>query len=450
MKKIYFIEAFKNIKKNLFTSILLVICFVVLFIIFHKVTIQAFWAEETKKQAGIMSVFEYSEVRYWPGVSLRILETTLSELSNEEQFAAGRVMDRIMNGLREDYDALGLWKYQKMGYIPDTNKEAFCCSPEMYKINGSMMIIKEGSWFDDSDFIREHQVRKGYIAPVIIGSSFAEDYGLSIGDIFVPDMFWDEEQLRFNDEIGYQLGQTNQWKVIGILEPESSYYYKGMITPLDSKVLLPHYVVPTIDEYIEENGDELTDEMMLLVWEIYYRFRTTDFFVKSGVVEEAAEFVSEQIATNDFLSEYYSVRAVKGRSMTMIAENQEKASNFYNVIAVMTYILTLIGIIMSVNNKIQNNKRNYAIHVLNGATVFDLIFCSVSEVMMIILIADIVYFLFPFRTSILSSESISGDLLFSIPLFVLIANILTFAITVLVSAVSLHNFDTVEQLKRKE
>ncbi|MBE6897333.1 MAG: hypothetical protein E7477_09610 [Ruminococcaceae bacterium] len=358
-------------------------------------------------------------------------------------------MDRIMNGLREDYDALGLWKYQKMGYIPDTNKEAFCCSPEMYKINGSMMIIKEGSWFDDSDFIREHQVRKGYIAPVIIGSSFAEDYGLSIGDIFVPDMFWDEEQLRFNDEIGYQLGQTNQWKVIGILEPESSYYYKGMITPLDSKVLLPHYVVPTIDEYIEENGDELTDEMMLLVYEIFDRFRTTDFFVKSDVVEEAVDFIKEQIASNDFLSEYYSVSAGKSRSMTMIAENQEKASNFYNVIAVITYILTLLGIIMSVNNKIQNNKRNYAIHSLNGATVFDLVLCSVSEIMTLMLFADIIYFLFPFG-KLIQSQSIGTELLLAIPLFILAANILTSIITAIVSVSALHNFDTVENLKRKE
>ena len=449
MKKIYFIEAFKNIKKNLFTSILLVICFVVLFIIFHKVTIQALWTEETKKQAGIMSVFEYASISYGSKVNPRILETILSELSNEEQVAAGRVMDRIMNGLREDYDALGLWKYQKMGYIPDTNKEAFCCSPEMYKINGSMMIIKEGSWFDDSDFIREHQVRKGYIAPVIIGSSFAEDYGLSIGDIFVPDMFWDEEQLRFNEEIGYQLGQTNQWKVIGILEPESSYYYKGMITPLDSKVLLPHYVVPTIDEYIEENGDELTDEMMLLVYEIFDRFRTTDFFVKSDVVEEAVDFIKEQIASNDFLSEYYSVSAGKSRSMTMIAENQEKASNFYNVIAVITYILTLLGIIMSVNNKIQNNKRNYAIHSLNGATVFDLVLCSVSEIMTLMLFADIIYFLFPFG-KLIQSQSIGTELLLAIPLFILVANILTFIITAIVSVVALHNFDTVENLKRKE
>ena len=449
MKKIYFIEAFKNIRKNLFTSILLVICFVVLFIIFHKVTIQALWAEETKKQAGIMSVFEYSEVRYGSEMSPRICMAALSELSNEEQFAAGRVMDRIMNGLREDYDALGLWKYRKMGYIPNTNKEAFCCSPEMYKINGSMMIIKEGSWFDDSDFIREHQVRKGYIAPVIIGSSFAEDYGLSIGDIFVPDMFWDEEKLRFNDEIGYQRGITNQWKVIGILEPESSYYYNGMITPLDSKVLLPHYVVPTIDEYIEENGDELTDEMMSLVGEIYDRFRTTDFFVKKEVVEEAVDFISEQIATNDFLSEYYSARAGKSRSMTMIAENQEKASNFYNVIAVITYILTLLGIIMSVNNKIQNNKRNYAIHSLNGATVFDLVLCSVSEIMTLMLFADIIYFLFPFG-KLIQSESIGTELLLAIPLFILAANILTFIITAIVSVSALHNFDTVENLKRKE
>ena len=446
MKKIYFIEAFKNIKKNLFTSILLVICFVVLFIIFHKVTIQALWAEETKKQAGIMSVFEYSEVRYGSEVSPRICMVALSELSNEEQLAAGRVMDNIMIGLREQFGAYGTFFFRSSPYDKEGTEY---CPPEMYKVNGTMMIIKEGSWFDDSDFIREPQIQKGYIAPVILGSKFAEKYNLSLGDIFVPDMLYDEEQLRFNEEIGYQLGQTNQWEVIGILEPESSYYYRGMITPLDSKVLIPDYVVPTIDEYIAENGDELTDEMMSLVWEIYTRFRNTDFFVKSDVVEEAAEFVSEQIATNDFLSEYYSARAVKSRSMTMIAENQEKASNFYNVIAVITYILTLLGIIMSVNNKIQNNKRNYAIHSLNGATVFDLVLCSVSEIMTLMLFADIIYFLFPFG-KLIQSQSIGTELLLAIPLFILAANILTFIITAIVSVSALHNFDTVKNLKRKE
>jgi len=222
-----------------------------------------------------------------------------------------------------------------------------------------------------------------------------------------------------------------------------------MITPLDSKVLLPHYVVPTIDEYIEENGDELTDEMMLLVYEIFDRFRTTDFFVKSDVVEEAVDFIKEQIASNDFLSEYYSVSAGKSRSMTMIAENQEKASNFYNVIAVITYILTLLGIIMSVNNKIQNNKRNYAIHSLNGATVFDLVLCSVSEIMTLMLFADIIYFLFPFG-KLIQSQSIGTELLLAIPLFILAANILTSIITAIVSVSALHNFDTVENLKRKE
>ncbi|MBQ2720121.1 MAG: hypothetical protein IJF23_01165, partial [Clostridia bacterium] len=116
MKKIYLIEAFKNIKKNLFTSILLVICFVVLFIIFHKVTIQALWAEETKEQAGIMSVFEYSEVRYGSEVSPRICMVALSELSNEEQLAAGRVMDNIMIGLREQFGAYGTFFYRGSAY----------------------------------------------------------------------------------------------------------------------------------------------------------------------------------------------------------------------------------------------------------------------------------------------------------------------------------------------
>ena len=138
MKKIYLIEAFKNIKKNLFTSILLVICFVVLFIIFHKVTIQALWAEETKEQAGIMSVFEYSEVRYGSEVSPRICMVALSELSNEEQLAAGRVMDNIMIGLREQFGAYGTFFFRSSAYDKEGTEYEIRTRKNRQKMAGSM------------------------------------------------------------------------------------------------------------------------------------------------------------------------------------------------------------------------------------------------------------------------------------------------------------------------
>ena len=135
----------------------------------------------------------------------------------------------------------------------------------------------------------------------------------------------------------------------------------------------------------------------------------------------------------------------------MIAQNQEKASNFYNTIAIITYILSSFGIIMSVSNKIQNNKRNYAIHSLNGATIYDLIMCSVTEVFMLMLIADAFFFAFPY--AIYYHRVTMGNNIFiarETPIFVLAVNIITLLVAVLVSIIVLHKFETVEHLKKKD
>ena len=135
----------------------------------------------------------------------------------------------------------------------------------------------------------------------------------------------------------------------------------------------------------------------------------------------------------------------------MAAQNQEKASNFYSTVAIITYIISAFGIVMSVNNKIQSNKRNYAIHSLNGATVYDLIMCSVTEITLLMLVADAFFFAVPY--SLYYHRVNMGNGIYigrETPLFVLAINILTIIIAVVVSVIALHRFDTVGYLKKKE
>ena len=66
---------------------------------------------------------------------------------------------------------------------------------------------------------------------------------------------------------------------------------------------------------------------------------------------EAIKFVNEHILSNSFLSQYYIAKE-ENETISMVAQNQEKASNFYSTIATITYIISIFGIVMSVSNKI--------------------------------------------------------------------------------------------------
>ena len=453
MKKIYFLEAFKNIKQNLATSVLLILCFIVLFFIFSDVSMQTVLSSKANEESETVSLVDYAQISMGPFTNLspRKQAEVLDSIKPEEKLAAGRAMDNIINGLRNNFSAYECISIQSL-YGPGPTYELLgkYCSYDIYDVSSSILIIKEGKWFEKGDFNRSEQVKKGYIAPVILGEKFAEKYGLSVGDTFIADMVYDEEKRQFTDEEEYKDGQTYTWHVIGIFEEDSSFFYRGHLQPVNNIALLPFFDLPTLDEVIKENNGEINDSVLFYIDMIFTFFRNTDFFIKSDYMKDALNFVNGEIANNDFLSQFYMAKE-SNDTITMVAQNQKKASDFYAAVAIIIYVISSFGIIMSVINKIQSNRHNYAIHSLNGASVFDLIMCSVTEIALLMLVADAFFFAFPYRMYYHRVNMGNGIYVGrATPLFVLAVNIITLLIAVIVSVFVLSKFDTVGHLKERE
>jgi hypothetical protein len=453
MKTVFFSEAFKNIKKNLITSFLLILCFILLFIIFAETSMHAVLKNISGERADMASLIDYTEIEMVPFTNLSPMRqaVVLSSMLPEEQLAAGRAMDNIISVLRDKFGAFECVSIQSI-YGPEPRYEIMgeYCSYDFYAVSSSMLIIKEGEWFEKKDFNRSEQTKKGYIAPVVLGAKFAEKYGLSVGDTFIADMIFDEEQRKVIDEYGFEEGQTYNWKVIGVFEKDSSYLYRGQVHPVNNIAILPFYYLPTLDEVLEENNGEINDSVLSYIGTEFTFFRNTDFFIKSDDMKDALDFVNEEIANNGFLSQYYIARE-SNDSIKMAAQNQAKASDFYNAVAIITYIISVFGIMMSVYTKIQNNKRNYAIHSLNGATVYDLIMCSITEIALLMIIADAFFFAVPYilyyhRVTIGNGIYVGRESF----IFVLAVNFATLVFAIGVSAFVLRKFDTAVYLKKKE
>lgn len=453
MKKIYFLEAFKNIKQNLSTSVLLILCFILLFFIFSDVSIQTVLTLKASEDSEKISLIDYTQIGFASitSNSPRVLMEAFASLENDEIIAAGRAMDNIITTLREKYNAVENMHIRTLYSQIDSSLLGDFCSYDLYRLCSSILIIKEGKWFEKEDFNRYEQQKKGYIAPVILGAKFAEKYKLSVGDIFVADMFYDEEYRNFIDESAYADGTTYTWKVIGIFEPDSSFIYRGGINPVNNRVMLPEYETPTLDEVLLENNGEINDNVLRYITSaLYTAFRTTDYYINIDDLPEALQYINNEIANDGFLSQYYIAEG-SNSLVTMVAQNQKKASDFYAAVAIIIYVISSFGIIMSVINKIQNNKHNYAIHSLNGASVFDLIMCSVTEIVLLMFVADAFFFAVPYsiyyhRVNIGNGIYVGRET----PLFVLTVNIITLLIAIIASVSVLSKFDTVSHLKERE
>lgn len=386
--------------------------------------------------------------------SPRVVASALGDFSDDEKLAAGRAMDNIINTLRNKF---GAYSYKTVHTISSLNsrsdydsEKALYCGYDIYAVSSSLMVIKEGTYFDRSDFTYEDLNDIGSVCPVILGASFAEKYGLNVGDIFLPDMFYTEDRLFSENDPS----QKREWKVIAVLEKDSSYITSYYPESANSKVFLPEPLVHTLDVVIEMNGGEINDNVLDFITGftdgLFCEFRNLDFYIKKDDVQEALAYVNEQIATSEFLTQFY-IGCEASDTLQMVAQNQEKAANFYNTIAIITYILSSFGIVMSVSNKIQNNKRNYAIHSLNGAKPYDLIMCSIGEILLTMFAADVLFFAIPYRIHYYRIYTTDGVVFDSVtPVFVLAVNVLTILIAIVVSNVSLGKFDTVKYLKNKE
>ena len=238
---------------------------------------------------------------------------------------------------------------------------------------------------------------------------------------------------------------------VTLLEKDSFFIRQHSdIVNLNNAVLFPDVIISTLKDVLKESSGEITEDVISFVGSLYFVLRNSDFYVRSDLSDEALLYINEILLSNDFLSSYYEARQIP-ETTVMIAENQKKAFDFFVVIVFTVYLLFLIGIILFVGNTVFTNYRNYAVHALNGATIYDLIMCSVMEISILLFVADLFFFMLPYRLFFnrikMYTETYTGN---NIIFIVLAFNLFSLLLSAAVAAVSLHKFGIVENLKQRE
>lgn len=455
MKKIYFLEAIANIKKSILYSTLFIISCLLLFNLTAEVAIQGFAAGYLKKAANVRRSNIFTQILIFPYTSAKPSQMSfdLNSRSPDEVLKIGEAIESIIYGLQDNFSALHGFCASSISPSPDhmnygTLLRGYAVYPDTFKINETSIVFSEGKCFSMEDHIAERNLSAEWICPAVIGSDFANKFGLNLGDVFITDMFYTDEELNNADN---SPGLIPQMKVVGILEKDSFFIRQHSdIVNLNNAVLFPDVIISTLKDVLKKSSGEITEDVISFVGETYFVLRNSDFYIRSDLSDEALSYINDIILSNDFLSSYYEARQTADTTV-MIAENQKKAFDFFVVIVFAVYLFFLIGIILFVVNTTHTNYRNYAVHALNGATVYDLIMCSVTEISILLFVADVFFFMLPYRLFFyrirMNTETYAGT---NIIYIVLAFNLFSLLLSAAVAAVSLHKFGIVENLKQRE
>lgn len=222
--------------------------------------------------------------------------------------------------------------------------------------------IENGRPFNDGEFTHENN-----IMPIILGFEYSNIYNL--GDVI--------EYASSNNEI-------KEAKVIGFLKENFYLLYKidydDKFVKLDNAILTPYVDIDILE------GD-LMGKNYLQVFDL---FNTSYFLFDKSKNDEDILAIMETInekfkdlglgtqvidSTEKYLSE----------SLEEL-ENQKKNSELIVSIAV---LFLSIGIISSYSYSIKNDKKQYGVHILNGATLNDICIRLFEEVAIVFLIGFI-------------------------------------------------------------
>ena len=235
-------------------------------------------------------------------------------------------------------------------------------APNFHKVE-SYRVIK-GRDFTDEDMI----FVEGETRPVLLGYKYIDIY--KVGDVL--DWFCEGDYQR-----SYL---TPKLEVIGFLEEDTTVVDQRGTTiyDLDNYIVYPEYFIP-ISEWDNCSKQVLRHALNRNV----NFFGYTKFLIDT---EHEAEGVAElQTALNEYsgFAKYYNV-VNWNQALEKIHTRTETFTNFAIAITGVLMAFAVVTVVFSVINRIENNLKDYAIHVSIGASPNNVIGFVISETVIIL------------------------------------------------------------------
>ena len=428
MFKIYITESLKNINKNKISSILIMLLFIFLFIMLGFISL------DIKKNDFFSEIYKADSFKSFDLYSFRTLisRRERGELYEDRIEHAKKVQEffQKLNKI-EDLKYVSIYDtgtniknfkgpetcllgYESGHFDVNSNSVKMLITSDNFFKNESYSLA-EGRNFNDDDIVYNPE---GY-TPVMLGYSYFDFY--KPGDILEIDT----DSIAEDNLIGSGLYHT-KLIVIGIFAENTSVINGNgtVMINLNRYILMPFQYRPITELEVENTA-----------WVINasYTYDMLFMWTKIMLDESATDTIIPKIqqVLNEFgaFSKYYTINNCK--LMTdYFKDITQTTIIFYTTIFVVLCLFTLISLIITISNKIRNNLKDHTIHMLIGATSYDILLFNLFENTILLLLSDI----FALVALLYLSKSVSDNLVNSVSVSLMcFLNLIIFILTILTS-----------------
>ena len=219
-----------------------------------------------------------------------------------------------------------------------------------------------------------------FVINVLAGYSFSEKYEL--GDIVKgfsrdPMLYKDSEETGLSD---YTLKIRDQdyalFRIVGFIEKGITFSNSsGSISKTDDEIFVPY--IPEISIFFPEKADGRYNSYDTFSWKI---------LIRNGKVDEYSEIINQKL-DGLFIDQYFDLMDSYNQAYKILDEVVSTRKDSFLIIAIVLFLFSVSGIIVSTVNKFKRNTKSYTIHMTVGATNKDIYIFAAVEMLMQILIA---------------------------------------------------------------
>ncbi len=294
------------------------------------------------------------------------LDYCFSNTSEKIPFSDVNNEPYVLRGYAEQGErALEMWPsfYKDAGFVIVEAAEV-----DINFIRNSNLILSEGRLLTEEDYVN---YKTGDPVPVILGHKYGDYY--SVGDlIYTYDSVYEKGRGG--------LGGGVPLKVIGILEKDTivfnSFVSAGtyMLENLDYTIVKP-ILTPTIANVPQDNVSAVASATIMQHNRFFY---STAFYYDRSKLEYGRDKLTEILDKYGFTG-YYTVQN-SDYSVELSESIMKERVTGLSVMSALVGVFTFFAIVITQLNKYNRSKKAYAIYMLTGRTVKDIVLMAVFDI----------------------------------------------------------------------
>ena len=218
--------------------------------------------------------------------------------------------------------------------------------------------LSEGNTFQEEDFILNPEEP----ISVVLGANYADEY--SVGDII---------DIRF-------IFAESEAKVIGFLKEGSNVYFKDTFLNLDNYVIMPMFL----------NDDYEGKDIYNFSVNYFYILRNSGTIASRLAVEDIQEIIADYTEEAGFERENgYIIMGYDYTFKINFDMGIEMIDFLISIIVILIILAVIVLNTICIMNKMNKNKRYYAILMLNGCSKTQICYILLLELLFIFILANI-------------------------------------------------------------